>query len=51
MNYILDAPWIIIVISGSFLIGATVVIGCWLERAINEVLNIGHDEHEDNSVG
>lgn len=55
MSYIIETPWVLIVIFGSLLIGCTVVFCCWLEKAINEVLNIGngcqYDEHEDNSAG
>lgn len=51
MNFIFDTPWVMVVILGLFLIGGTVALGIWLEKAINETLNIGHDEHEDNSVG
>ena len=51
MNFIFDTPWVMVVILGLFLIGGTVVFGCWLERAIKEILSIGQDEHEDNAVG
>ena len=49
MNYIIEAPWILVVVLGVILICGTVIFGCCMEKAIDDLLNTKHgytDEHE-----
>ena len=42
--------WELVVILGVILIGGTVVFGCCMEKAIDDLFNLKHgyrDEHED----